>query len=91
MVGGHSPWLSDCLFQYDPNSTNVANVQWSGNSLDCGASFNGITTYPTVYDPDAIGGKMKLKAGEQAYGQTNEGAAAAGGQPPLKQGQRIQV
>jgi hypothetical protein len=65
--------LADYIFVFDPNSTNVANVQWSGNAFNCGASFNGITTFPVVYDPgaDAVGGGAKagkkLAKGDRTY------------------------
>ena len=71
-MGGHFPWLDNCIFQYDPNSTNVANLQWAGNSLDCSAIWDGVTTYPTVYDPDVVGQQREVKAGETASGKKEQ-------------------
>jgi hypothetical protein len=91
VVGGYSPWLTRFIFVYDPNSTNVANLEWSGNAFDCTASFNGITTYPVVYDPspNAVRGTKKLAAGEKAYEIVPQGAEGKGQQKLGSQGQKV--
>ncbi|SPN99189.1 uncharacterized protein DNG_02226 [Cephalotrichum gorgonifer] len=78
VVGGGSPYLSDSVFTFDPNSTNVANVEWSGNAIDCGGSFNGITTYPLVNDPTSASGQREIKAGESSHAKSEHEAGKAG-------------